>query len=120
MPRNQACCAAASGSSPRPSAAWKAGPMIRITEPNVLGVSSPRGMAVTSRRPVRRARRNAMAVKIRSPTSTPTAVPGIIRVRTKSRGIPNPTSRLVIRIMPPMLSIISPKKALRSPPWTQS
>ena len=56
--------------------------MIRITEPNVLGVSSPRGMAVTSDRPVRRARRNANAVKIRSPASTPTAVPGIIRPST--------------------------------------
>ena len=95
--------------------------MIRMTEPNVLGVSSPSGMAVTSCRPVLRASRNAMAVKIRSPTSTPTAVPGIIRVSTKSRGMPKPiTSRLVIRIMPPMLSIISPKKALRSPPCAHS
>ena len=116
MPRNQACRAAASAARPRPSAAWKDGPMIRITEPNVLGVSSPRGIAVTSVRPVLRARRNAIAVKIRSPTSTPTAVPGIIRESTKSRGIPNPTSKLVIRIMPLMLSIMSPKKALRSPP----
>ena len=30
-----------------------------------------------------------MAVKIRSPTMTPTAVPGIIRVSTNSAGIPN-------------------------------
>ena len=48
IPRNQACCAAASGSSPRPVAAWNAGPMIRKTEPKVLGVSSPSGIAVTS------------------------------------------------------------------------
>ena len=63
-------------------AARNAGPMIRKTAPKVLGVSSPSGIAVTSRRPVRRASRNAIAVKIRSPTSTPTAVPGIIRVST--------------------------------------
>ena len=81
-PKNHACRAAASAARPRPSAAWNEGPMIRITEPNVLGVSSPRGMAVTSDRPVRRARRNAIAVKIRSPASTPTAVPGIIRPST--------------------------------------
>src|SRR5208282_886914 len=54
-PRNHACRAASAAASPRPSAAWNEGPMIRITEPNVLGVSSPRGMAVTSDRPVRRA-----------------------------------------------------------------
>ncbi len=83
IPRNQACWAAASAARPRPSAARNDGPMIRITEPNVLGVSSPSGIAVTSCRPLRRARRNAIPVKIRSPTSTPTAVPGIIRPSTK-------------------------------------
>ena len=36
--------------------------MIRKTVPNVLGVSSPSGMAVTSDRPVLRASRKAMAV----------------------------------------------------------
>ena len=54
----------------------------------MLGVSSPSGIAVTSPRPVFRARRKAITVKIRSPTSTPTAVPGIIRVRTNVPGEP--------------------------------
>ena len=89
-PRNQACWAAASGARPRPRAAWNEGPMIRITEPKVLGVSSPNGMAVTSDRPVRRARRKAIAVKIRSPASTPTAVPGIIRPEHKVPRHPEP------------------------------
>src|SRR5271157_6412147 len=40
------------------------------------------------------------------------AGPGPIAL--EAGGIPNPTSRLVIRIMPLMLSIISPKNALTS------
>jgi hypothetical protein len=73
-------------------------------------------MAVMSERPVFLARRNAMNVKTRSPTRTPTAVPGIIRVKTNGRGIwKTIVRRLAIRIMTPMLSSISPKKALISP-----
>ncbi len=85
IPTNQACRAASSGSSPRWRARTKAGPRIRKTTPKVLGVSRPSGIAVTSDRPVRFARRKAITVKIRSPTITPTAVPGIIRVSTNAR-----------------------------------
>ena len=61
---------------PPASDAEYAGPSTKKTMPNVLGVSSPSGMAVMSERPVRRASRKAIQVKIRSPTTTPTAVPG--------------------------------------------
>ena len=91
MPRNQACRAAASGSSPRPVRRLEG--RADDQEDRRRRCSACRAPAASpSRRvrPVRRASRNAMAVKIRSPTSTPTAVPGIIRVSTKSRGIPKP------------------------------
>ena len=58
----QACSAAASGASPRLVAATYDGPMIKKTLPNVLGVSKPRGIAVTSDRPVRLASWIAMTV----------------------------------------------------------
>ncbi len=62
MPMNQAYSAAKSGSTPGFDAALKAGPMMNSTAPKVLGVSRPSGIAVTSVRPVRRARRKAIAV----------------------------------------------------------
>ena len=76
MPMCQARRAAASWSIPPATASAKAGPITKNTIPNVLGVSSPSGIAVTSVRPVRRASRKAIQVKITSPTMTPTAVPG--------------------------------------------
>ena len=58
-------------------------------------------------------RTNPNSVKV---VGTPTAVPGIIRVSTNSAGNSKPsTSRPAIRIMQPILSSISPKKALMSP-----
>ena len=51
--------------------------------PNVTaksdGVSMPKGIAVTSRRPVSRASLSASHVYQRSPTRTPSAVPGMMR-----------------------------------------
>ena len=76
IPMCQARRAAASWSMPPATASAKAGPITKNTIPNVLGVSRPSGIAVMSPRPVRRASWKAMAVKIRSPTTTPTAVPG--------------------------------------------
>ena len=52
----------------------------------VLGVSSPKGMAVTSFRPVRRASRRAITKNIKSPNSTPIAVPGTMYCRAKVVG----------------------------------
>jgi len=76
MPMCQARLAAASWSMPPATASAKAGPITKNTIPNVLGVSSPSGMAVMSLRPVRFASEKAIQVKSRSPTTTPTAVPG--------------------------------------------
>ena len=45
-------CRTFSARGPGLIASWYAGPMIRNTVPNVLGVSRPSGMAVTSDRPV--------------------------------------------------------------------
>ena len=55
------------------------GPRTPNVTPNRDGVSMPKGMAVTSARPVSRARRRASHVYQRSPASTPRAVPGTIR-----------------------------------------
>ena len=71
---------------PRSLAAWKAGPSTKKIMPNVLGVSSPKGMAVMVLRPVCRASRNASQKNSRSPTSTPMAVPGIMLRRATSVG----------------------------------
>jgi hypothetical protein len=76
MPMCQALCAAASSSRPSLKPALKAGPSTKNTMPSVLGVSIPRGMAVMPLFPVVCANRMQMHVKIKSPTSTPTAVPG--------------------------------------------
>ena len=76
IPTCQACRAAASRSRPEANEAAKAGPITKNTIPKVLGVSSPNGMAVTSLRPVVRASRKAIQVNNKSPTTTPTAVPG--------------------------------------------
>ena len=96
------------------------GPSTRNTMPMVEGVSSPRGMAVTSCRPRRRARRKARAVYNRSPTSTPSAVPGTMRVTTKSSGKPNaPDSNPASTTRFKRLSSTSPKKAFRSPQAAQ-
>ncbi len=99
------------------SRAWrKAGPRTKKTIPNVLGVSRPSGMAVTSCRPVRRAKRSAMAKNNRSPTRTPIAVPGTMYRRANSVGNAKPTdSRLTVSRRSAMLSNIRPKKALTSP-----
>ena len=89
------------------------------TIPKVDGVSNPSGMAVTSSRPVRFAKRRAMKKKAKSPTITPNAVPGTIAETAKSVGNPNPLNRPTISNKPATLSSISPKKALMSPTRAQ-
>ena len=54
------------------------GPSTPNTIANSVGVSIPNGIAVTSSRPVRRISLTASHVYARSPTSTPSAVPGTI------------------------------------------
>ena len=80
IPTCHACRAAASNASgdasAEPRAARNAGPITKNTMPNVLGVSRPSGIAVTSVRPLRRASPSAIQVKARSPNTTPIAVPG--------------------------------------------
>ena len=61
-------------------AAMNAGPSTVSAIPIVDGASRPSGIAVTSVRPVRRARRIAITVYTTSPNSTPSAVPGNMRV----------------------------------------
>jgi len=55
------------------------GPSTPKVRPKSDGVSTPNGIAVTSARPVCRARRTANHVYARSPTRTPMAVPGTMR-----------------------------------------
>jgi len=86
IPTCQAWRAAASSARPPSRAARKAGPSTKNTIPKVLGVSRPKGMAVTSVRAVRRASRKAIQVNNRSPTTTPTAVPGTKWPRANSAG----------------------------------
>ena len=62
MPRCQVCSAAACGSSPSARKWLNAGPSTSSVMPMVEGVSSPNGRAVTSLRPLRRARRTASHV----------------------------------------------------------
>ncbi len=87
--------------------------------PNVNGVSRPSGIAVTSLRPVLFASRKAEKKKARSPTSTPSAVPGTIDETAKSVGKPKLVSNVTIKINPAMLSNIKPKNALTSPACAQ-
>ncbi len=61
-------------------AARNAGPSTVSAMPIVDGASRPSGIAVTSSRPVRRARRMAITVYTTSPNNTPSAVPGNMRV----------------------------------------
>ena len=70
--------AASCSAMPAALAAKNAGPRTKKTMPNVLGVSSPKGMAVTSPRPVFFASCRASQKNSKSPTMTPTAVPGIM------------------------------------------
>ena len=70
------------------------GPSTPNTIAKRVGVSMPKGIAVTSVRPVRRMRRTASHVYARSPTSTPSAVPGTIRCEDQIGGKPKtPISR---------------------------
>lgn len=88
--------------------------------PNVLGVSSPSGMAVTVALPVERAKRKAIQVNTRSPTSTPNAVPGTMCAMANSMGNWNvPCSRPTISTRSARLSRTRPKKALTSPAAAQ-
>jgi len=101
-------------------AAKKAGPNTKNTMPNVLGVSSPSGIAVTSSRPVRFASRSAIQKKMRSPTRTPIAVPGTMCRRANFTGKPNTElSRPTVRSRSATLSNMRPKKALTSPAVAQ-
>lgn len=89
---------------------------MKNTIPNKDGVSIPSGMAVTSSRPLIRAKRNAIAKNSRSPTITPIAVPGTMDVMMNCVGNPkaddsNRTNSSKLAT----LSNIRPKKALMSP-----
>jgi len=87
--------------------------------PNVLGVSKPKGIAVTVSLLSFFASPHAIKVNAISPISTPNAVPGSIRVSTNSGvyplGIPAKVKRLNREIMTARLSIDKPKKAFQSP-----
>ena len=93
--------------------------------PNTLGVSMPKGMAVTSFFPVALANRKAIQKNIKSPTITPRAVPGIIFWMMNfstwpfSAAFPatphTPGSRATTNSKLAMLSNISPKNAFTSP-----
>src|SRR5262245_41873237 len=92
------------------------GPSTLKTIANSVGVSMPNGIAVTSPRPVRRIRRTASHVYARSPASTPSAVPGIIRCSTRSAG----NLKTLIRRDARMTSCVTlsrarPRKACRAP-----
>jgi hypothetical protein len=90
--------------------------MTRNTIPKVLGVSRPRGIAVTSLLPVFLASRKASHVKSRSPTTTPTAVPGTKWERAKSTGNWKTVARReTARTRSARLSRARPKNALISP-----
>ena len=62
IPRCHVAIAAARSSRPPCLNRANAGPSTRSARPMVVGVSIPSGMAVTSSRPVRRARRTAIHV----------------------------------------------------------
>src|SRR5882672_12118446 len=97
-----------------------AGPRTPKTMPKSDGVSIPKGMAVTSSRPAARASRTASHVYTRSPMSTPAAVPGTMRRRTRSGGnLKTPMRRLPRMTSWVVLSRASPKNALTSPGATQ-
>src|SRR5262249_32368080 len=84
------------------------------------GVSSPEGMAGTSSRREARASRIASHVYTRSPMSTPAAVPGTMRWRTRSGGnLKTPMRRLERMTSCVVLSRASPKNALTSPGASQ-
>ncbi len=61
-PTRQAKNIASSCDRPLPLASCNTGNRMKNATPNVLGVSSPSGIAVTSGLPVRRANRNAIQV----------------------------------------------------------
>ena len=76
----------------------------------------PSGMAQTSWRCSRRARRKASQVYNRSPSSTPAAVPGTMRPRTISGGRWNTPIRIPdIPTTSAMLSMARAKNPLMSP-----
>src|SRR5437667_115465 len=93
-----------------------AGPSTPNTIANRVGVSMPNGIAVTSSRPVRCRSLTASQVYARSPTSTPSAVPGTIRPSTRSAGnLKTPIRRLERMTSCVMLSRARPRNPLRSP-----
>src|SRR2546425_1588549 len=93
-----------------------AGPSTPNTIANRVGVSMPNGIAVTSSRPVRCRSLTASQVYARSPTSTPSAVPGTIRPSTRSAGnLKTPIRRLERMTSCVTLSRARPRNPLRSP-----
>src|SRR2546427_182572 len=97
------------------------GPSTPNTIANRVGVSMPNGMAVTSSRPVRRPSLTASQVYARSPTRTPSAVPGTIRPSTRSAGnLKTPIRRLERMTSWVTLSRASPRNPLRSPEAIQA
>src|SRR5439155_555061 len=92
------------------------GPSTPNTIANRVGVSMPNGIAVTSSRPVRCRSLTASPVYARSPTRTPSAVPGTIRPRTRSAGnLKTPIRRLERMTSCVTLSRARPRNPLRSP-----
>src|SRR5439155_1130044 len=92
------------------------GPSTPNTIANRVGVSMPNGIAVTSSRPVRCRSLTASQVYARSPTRTPSAVPGTIRPRTRSAGnLKTPIRRLERMTSCVTLSRARPRNPLRSP-----
>src|SRR3989441_1106866 len=97
------------------------GPSTPNTIANRVGVSMPNGMAVTSSRPVRRPSLTASQVYARSPTRTPSAVPGTIRPSTRSAGnLKTPIRRLERMTSWVTLSRARPRNPLRSPEAIQA
>src|SRR5438552_632022 len=97
------------------------GPSTPNTIANRVGVSIPNGMAVTSSRPVRRPSLTASQVYARSPTRTPSAVPGTIRPSTRSAGnLKTPIRRLERMTSWVTLSRARPRNPLRSPEAIQA
>src|SRR3990170_117820 len=96
------------------------GPSTPKTIANRVGVSMPKGIAVTSSRPVRRASRTASHVYARSPRRTPSAVPGTMRPSTRSGGKPKTPIRSDERMTSCVrLSSARPRNPLRSPAPSQ-
>ena len=125
-PTCQAKFCAASGSPG--NCLWprvNAGKRTKKATPKVLGVSNPKGIAVTAL-PTLLAKRNPMAEKTKSPKRTPSAVPGTMLETTKSGEktyLPDstcscwlwvPEIRPSKRMMTATLSKASPKNAFRS------